>query len=75
MIPSRYQFHTFSFLMSLMMSGVMSLVMLTIELKAFSAVLEHWPQAWAVSMSVAFPLSLCVVPFTRRLVSRIVAAE
>ena len=31
MIPNKFQFHTFSFFMSLLMSGVMSLAMLLIE--------------------------------------------
>ena len=75
MIPKKYQFQTFSFFMSLMMSGVMSITMLTIELTAFTDVITQWPQAWAISMLVAFPLSMAVVPITLKLISKLVARE
>ena len=75
MIPKKYQFQTFSFFMSLMMSGVMSLAMLTIELTAFMDVITQWPQAWGVSMLVAYPLSMAVVPITQKLISKLVARE
>ena len=75
MIPNRFEFHIFSFFMSLLMSGVMSLAMLTLESITLTEVLVNWPKAWAVSMLVAFPVSLFVVPLTQRLVSRIVVAQ
>ncbi|MCW9059857.1 MAG: DUF2798 domain-containing protein [Gammaproteobacteria bacterium] len=75
MIPRKFQFHTFSFLMSLLMSGVMSLAMLSIELAAFIDVITQWPRAWGISMLVAFPVSIVIVPITQKLVSRIVVSE
>lgn len=75
MIPNKFQFHTFSFLMSLLMSGVMSLTMLSIELAAFIDVITQWPRAWGISMLVAFPVSMVIVPITQKLVSRIVVDE
>lgn len=75
MIPHRFAFHTFSFFVSLLMSGVMSLAMLALESTALAEAFINWPKAWAVSLSVAFPASLLVVPLTQRLVSRIVAVE
>lgn len=75
MIPHRFQFHTFSFLMSLMMSGIMSLAMLSIELTAFIDVVSQWPRVWAISMLVAFPVSMLIVPITQKLVARIVVRE
>lgn len=75
MIPHKFQFHTFSFLMSLSMSGVMSLAMLSIELAAFIDVITQWPRAWGISMLVAFPVSMVIVPITQKLVSMIVAGE
>ena len=56
------------------MSGVMSFAMLTFESATFIEVIGKWPEAWAVSMLVAFPVSMLVVPLTKWLVSRIVAA-
>lgn len=75
MIPHKFQFHTFSFLVSLLMSGVMSLVMLSLELAAFTDVIKQWPRAWGISMLVAFPVSMVSVPITQKLVSRIVVSE
>jgi len=73
MIPGRFHFHTFSFFMSLLMSGVMSLTMLSLESTTVLDVFLNWPRAWMISMLVAFPVSLIVVPVTQRLVARIVA--
>ncbi len=75
MIPHRFRFHTFSLLMSLLMSGVMSLAMLAINSATFIDVLSQWPGAWAISMLVAFPVSMVIVPTTQKLVSRIVVSE
>jgi hypothetical protein len=49
MIPHRFRFHTFSLLMSLLMSGVMSLAMLAINSATFIDVLSQWPGAWAIT--------------------------
>lgn len=75
MIPKKFHFHTFSFFMSLLMSGVMSLVLLTLQSSSLTGVIEQWPEAWAISMFVAFPVSLFVVPLTQKLVSKIVAVN
>ena len=75
MIPNKFEFHTFSFVMSLLMSGVMSLALLTIESVTLVAAFTKWPKAWGVAMLVAFPVSLFVVPLTQRFVSRIVASK
>lgn len=72
MIPNKYEFHTFSFVMSFLMSGVMSFALLALDSSTLSEALGNWPKAWGVAMLVAFPVSLFVVPFTRRLVSKIV---
>tara|TARA_B100001063_G_C16603212_1_gene471881 strand:+ start:260 stop:433 length:174 start_codon:yes stop_codon:yes gene_type:complete len=57
------------------MSGVMSMAMLAIESTTWIEVLVKWPEAWSISMLVAFPVSMLVVPITQRLVSRLVAAH
>lgn len=75
MIPNKLQFHTFALVMSLLMSGVMSLSMLAIDSTSLVGALINWPRAWAIAMVVAFPVSLLVVPLTQRLVARIVADE
>jgi hypothetical protein len=73
MIPKKLRFYTFSFFMSFLMSGVMSLTLLALESTTLTEVLGSWPKAWAVAMLVAFPVSLFVVPLTHRLVSTLVA--
>lgn len=75
MIPHKFQFHTFSFLMSLFMSGLMSLAMLSIESTSFLDAIRQWPRAWGISMLVAFPVSMVIVPITQKLVSSIVINE
>ena len=75
MIPHRFRFQTFSFFMSLLMSGVMSLAMLSFEVSTIAELVAQWPKAWGISMLVAFPVSLIVVPVTQKLVSRIVLSE
>lgn len=72
MIPSRFRFHTFSFLTSLLMSGAISLVMLSLETTSLFEAIVGWPKAWAISMAVAFPTSMVVAPISQRLVSKIV---
>ena len=75
MIPSKLQFYSFSFVMSFLMSGLMSLTMLAFETAELLEIFFHWPKAWAISMLVAFPASLFVVPLTQRLVSKIVTQK
>ena len=75
MIPNKFQFHTFSFFMSLLMSGVMSLAMLLIELAALNDVIMQWHRAWGISLLVAFPISMVIVPITRKLVAWIVVND
>lgn len=72
MIPNKYEFFIFSFFMSFLMSGVMSFALLALESPTLLEVTMRWPEAWCVAMLVAFPVSLIVVPFTRRLVSKII---
>lgn len=75
MIPKRFHFHTFSFFMSLLMSGVMSLAMLMIEAEKSIEIMAKWPEAWSISMLVAFPVSMFIVPLAQKIVSRIVATH
>lgn len=72
MLPKRLHTYAFSLVMSLFMSGVMSLVLLSVEYQSFSLVMLLWPKAWGISLIVAFPVSLFVIPVTQRLVSKII---
>lgn len=75
MIPSKFHFYVFSFVMSLFMSGVMSLAMLSVDNPNVFEAFLLWPKAWGISMLVAFPTSMLVVPATKRLVNRIVVTK
>ena len=72
MIAPKYEFGVFAFVMSLIMSGVISFAMLTFELGITPDVLVNWPQMWAKSLLVAFPTSLVVVPYAKKWVGSMV---
>ncbi|TBR43953.1 DUF2798 domain-containing protein [Marinomonas agarivorans] len=72
MLPEKYRFYVFSFIMSLLMSGVMSLAFLYLETMNIAIVIQKWPASWFVSMLIALPMSLLVVPLTDRLVTKII---
>lgn len=75
MLPNKFHFYAFSFVMSLLMSGVMSLAILSIDHSNVLEALSLWPKAWGISMLVAFPTSMLVVPITQKLVQRVVAPK
>ncbi|WP_420548386.1 DUF2798 domain-containing protein [Curvivirga sp.] len=75
MIPNKYRFYVFSFIMSLLMSGAMSFAFLVMENITWTVVMEKWPFSWFVSMLIAFPMSLFIVPLTDKLVSRLMMQD
>ncbi|MFC3096134.1 DUF2798 domain-containing protein [Alteromonas sediminis] len=74
MPTQKYYFLTFTFIMSFFMSAVMSLSMLVLASANLADALANWPKAWGVTMLVAFPVSLLVVPCTQKIVSKILSA-
>ena len=62
MLPRKFHFYAFSFVMPLLMSGVMSLELLFIDHSGFFKVFPLRSKMWGASMIVAFPVSLFVVP-------------
>lgn len=75
MIPARYAPVLFGFILS----GLMSLVVSGIS--TFRAIglggnfLPFWLSAWIAAWVVAFPLVLVVAPLTRRIVQRLVKPD
>ena len=73
MIPARFAPYLFGFLLSGMMSFIVS------GLSTFRALglVAHFPSLWlgnwAVSWATAFPIVLIVAPITRRIVARLTA--
>ncbi|MBX9960772.1 MAG: DUF2798 domain-containing protein [Burkholderiaceae bacterium] len=75
MLPARYAPVLFGFILS----GLMSLVVSGIS--TFRAIglggdfLHFWLSAWVAAWAVAFPLVLVVAPLTRRIVQRLVKPD
>jgi hypothetical protein len=72
MIPARYSHILFGFLLSGMMSCLIS-GLSTVRALGFGAhFAQAWMGNWAVSWATAFPVVLIVAPITRRIVARLV---
>lgn len=67
-LPARYISVVMPFILSVLMTFVVSLIA-TLKNLGFSAdLLTHWMPAWGLSWIVAFPVLLLVLPLVRRLV-------
>ena len=71
-LPAKYMAIVMPFLLSVIMSCVVSFIA-TLKAFGFSDVLiAHWIQAWGLSWLVAFPVVLLVLPLVRKLSAMIV---
>ncbi len=71
-IPKRYEAYAFGFLLSGMMSAVVSMIA-TIRAAGFTPEVPHlWITSWPISWAVAFPAVLVVAPIVRKILARIV---
>lgn len=75
MIPARFAPIVFGFILSGLMSLIVSGIATFRALDPADAFLPAWGAAWLVSWAVAFPVVLVVAPITRRIVARLVRAE
>ena len=73
MIPHRYAPIVFGFVLSMIMSAVISGVATLSAVGLSSALPMIWALAWIKSWIVAFPSVLVVAPAARRIVGRLVA--
>lgn len=72
-LPARYAAVVMPFILSVLMTFVVSGIS-TIKALGFTAeFLQTWPGSWALSWLVAFPTLLFVLPLVRRLVGLVVA--
>ena len=69
MIPARFAPVVFGFILS----GLMSCIVTFRVLDANDPMLASWLSAWIYSWMVAFPTVLLVAPLTRRIVAKLVA--
>jgi hypothetical protein len=72
MIPARFAPVLFGFILSGLMSAIISGIATYRVLEADAAFFGPWLSSWLFSWMVAFPTVLVVAPFARRLVARLV---
>ncbi|MCC6301431.1 MAG: DUF2798 domain-containing protein [Gammaproteobacteria bacterium] len=71
-LPARYAGFVMPFLLSVFMSGVVSLISTLHSLGLVHDLPRLWIGAWVVSWGIAFPTLLLVLPVVRRLTRLIV---
>ncbi len=71
-LPARFAPIVMPFLLSLLMTCLVSLIATVRSVGFTPDVLRLWPGSWALSWLVAFPLTLLVLPVVRRLTSALV---
>ena len=75
MIPPRFAPFLFAFILSGLMSFLVSGISTAKALGLFEGFVKVWLGNWAFSWGVAFPTVLVVAPLTRRVVSRLTAQK
>ncbi len=75
MIPARFAPVVFGFILSGLMSFIVSGIATFRATGTDPAFVTLWIGAWLASWAFAFPTVLVVAPFTRRLVARLVRPE
>ena len=71
-LPARYAGIVMPFLLSLLMTCVVSLISTLKSIGWGAHFLQIWPGAWALSWLIAFPVLLLVLPVVRRLTALLV---
>lgn len=75
MIPARYAHIAFGFVLSGMMSFLVSGISTFLTVGFVPGILGQWIGAWLPSWAVAFPIVLIVAPAARRLVAKLTIPE
>ena len=76
MIAQKYQSIFFSFLMALLMSGIMSLVLsISVHSGPIQNLLWSWLIEWHLSFWVALPTTFLITPFVKKLTALVVQQE
>jgi hypothetical protein len=71
-LPARYAHVATGFVLSVIMTCIISAVSTLLALGATAEFLVRWPIAWVSSWVIAFPTVLFVLPVVRRVVARVV---
>lgn len=72
-LPARYGAVVMPFILSVLMTFVVSGIATLKALGASPEMLSVWPVSWGLSWLVAFPTLLAILPLVRRLVALVVA--
>lgn len=72
MIPARFAPVVFGFILSGLMSCIVSAIATFRALPPDAVFVSQWFGSWLSSWAVAFPVVLVVAPFTRRMVAKLV---
>lgn len=75
MIPRKYEFLLFAFLMSMFMTILMSFIVTLINVGYSELFFKQWIGAFAKSYIVAFPTVLVVVPLVRKTVKSLLRKD
>ena len=75
MIPARYAHIAFGFVLSGMMSFLVSGISTFLAVGVGGGFVGQWIGAWLPSWAVAFPIVLFVAPLARRLVAKFTIPE
>ncbi|WP_187428587.1 hypothetical protein ROLI_042920 [Roseobacter fucihabitans] len=75
MLPARYQHFVFGFILSGLMSFIVSGIATYRSLGLIDNFFIVWISNWLPSWSIAYPTLLIVSPLARRIVSKLVRAE
>jgi energy-coupling factor transporter transmembrane protein EcfT len=71
-LPARFAPVVMPFLLSLLMTALVSLISTARSVGIAPELLRLWPGNWALSWLVAFPVTLVVLPIVRRLTAAVV---
>lgn len=75
MIPARFAPVVFGFILSGLMSCMVSGIATVRALGVVQGFFGEWMSSWVFSWTIAFPVVLVVAPVTRRMVSVLVKSE
>lgn len=73
MIPARYETILFQFIISAMMSCLVSGTVTFINLGTSGFAVMLWLKAWIIAWSIAFPAIVALSPLAKKLVRRLIA--
>lgn len=74
-LPARFNAIAVPFLLSLLMTCVVSGISTVNGIGLADGVIGKWMQAWGLSWMIAFPVMMVVLPLVRRIVALAVEAE